>query len=161
MHVEDYESSFYRILADNFSPDDNLPVFPATSHATPREWQMHERIANGDQPTDRSHGVITDPAHLLPTQGWIGPSVARLETHAASLDGSWVSPHTGRRYMPGDHVSPADLGYHNHQNATWEHDGNPSPRETSGNYDAYQEKHTPFHMRHTYRPGSTRRDNQE
>ena len=135
----DFESAFYRIVADNFSPDDNLPDFPG--HATPREWLMHERVSDETPVIDRSHGVITDPAHLLPTQGWTGPS--------------------GRQYMPGDHVSPADLGYHNHQNATWEHDGNPSPRETSGNYDAYQEKHTPFHMRHTYRPSSTRRDNQE
>lgn len=120
----DFESEFYRIVADNFSPDDNLPDFPG--HATPREWLMHERVSDETPVIDRSRvrRPITDPRRLL-----TGPAVARLETHAASLDGSWVSPHTGRRYTVGETIAPDDMGTPpaNHHTATYDHPGNPNP----------------------------------
>lgn len=130
----DFESEFYRIVADNFSPDDNLPAFPG--HATPREWLMHERVSEETPvrpyhyPRDMPTGEpITDPRRLL-----TGPAVARLETHAASLDGSWVSPHTGRRYTVGEVIEPADYGDTppaiTQHNATYNHPGNPNPFRT-------------------------------
>lgn len=126
----DFESAFYRIVADNFSPDDNLPGFSPDRTATPRDW-MPEQVADDAPVTDRSRvrHVITDPAHLL-----TGPAVARLETHAASLDGSWVSPHTGRRYTVGEVIEPADYGDTppaiTQHNATYNHPGNPNPFRT-------------------------------
>lgn len=119
----DFESAFYRIVADNFSPDDNLPDFP---YHAPARFHLPERVAEDVPVIDRSRvrRPVTDPRRLL-----TGPAVARLETHAASLDGSWVSPRTGLRYTVGETIGPDDMAppATNEHNATYNHPGNPNP----------------------------------
>lgn len=104
----DFESAFLRIVADNFSPDDNLPAFPTTSHYN-REWMTHERVSD-DVPV-RPVTRLSYPLVKLPY---------------ASGD-SWVSPHTGRRYSVGETIDDSDMGHPSQHNATWEHPGNPNP----------------------------------
>jgi hypothetical protein len=117
MH-DDFESAFYRIVADCFSPDDNLPGFPHA--ATPREW-MPERVAD-DAPvkpvTRKPRGLLTDSRKWWDTQ----------DPSQALTPDSWVSPNTGRRYTVGETIGPDDLDPPPSQHtATWEHPGNPNP----------------------------------
>lgn len=114
----DFESAFYRIVADNFSPDDNLPGFSPDRTATPRDW-MPEQVADDAPVTDRSRvrHVITDPAHLL-----TGPSVARLEEHAPSPAGEWV-----KRDLYAEATRNESPPAANEHTATYNHPGNPNP----------------------------------
>jgi hypothetical protein len=127
MH-DDFESAFYRIVADCFSPDDNLPTFPPTSHATPREW-MPERVAD-DAPvkpvTRLPRGLLTDHKHAG-GKSWDAQDPSRV----LGPD-SWISPRTGRRYSIGETVEPDDLAPPNQHSATWEHPGNTPFRKYPG-----------------------------
>jgi hypothetical protein len=117
----DFETEFFRIASGVFSPDDNLPDFPM--HATPREWQMHERVSDDCPVNDRSRpvrirGLLTDSQHV--TQATWNPA----GTPPPRLPGDgWVDPRNGHVYLPGETIPD----YHNHQRATWEHPGNPNP----------------------------------
>jgi hypothetical protein len=102
----DFESAFYRIVADNFSPDDNLPAFPPTSHFN-REWFMHERVSDDVPVTDRSRARAQSTALVVrdPAQGWVDPS-------------------NGHLYLPGESIAPPATNEHN---ATYNHPGNVNP----------------------------------
>lgn len=118
----DFESEFYRIVADNFSPDDNLPgfppSFPESSHYN-RAWMQHERVAD-DAPVKP---VTRAPRGLLTDKSWDAQDPSRV----LGPD-SWISPATGRRYTVGETVEPDDLAPPaSHHTATWEHPGNPNP----------------------------------
>jgi hypothetical protein len=106
----DFEQEFYAILSRSYI-NGEAPEFPVTSHATPHEWQMHERIMGDDQPADRSHGMPATPA-----DGWTGPS--------------------GRRYAVGETVSDADLSggtmvVFNEETGMWESHALPKQHDTS------------------------------
>jgi len=116
--MHDFESEFYGILAASYHGE-NVPAFPAWSHATPREWMMHERVTDD-----------------TPVKSVAPPTVP---------DDAWVAP-SGRRYAVGETVDDADLSggiffneeagkwedtgtflRNNHEHATWDHPGNPNP----------------------------------
>jgi hypothetical protein len=103
----DFEQEFYAILSRSYI-NGEAPEFPVTSHATPREWQMHERIMGDDQPADRSHGM---PATMVV----FNEETGMWESHALPKqhDTSWPT---------GPFAPPA-----NEHTATWDHPGNPNP----------------------------------